>query len=257
MVRPTFSTVLLAAMLLVAVTVAGPAFGEDFRVENRVFEGNQKMPCVESTTIFYDGAVFDYMKSPAETVVFEPAANRFVLLNLPNRTRTELSTTQLAAFVDHLQAVAAKNKDPLVKFLAAPKFEGPSEETAGEITLSSKLITYRVVLAPEASPGVVDQYRNFCDHYARLNPLLVPGSLPPFGRLVVNAATAERQATPSKVLLTLTAAKGAKKQTTIRSEHRLVRPLDSADIDRVTQARDMMGRFKLASFDDYRKLSPR
>jgi hypothetical protein len=236
----------------------GPAIAEDFRVDNTVYVGDQKEPFSESTTIFHDGIVYDCMRTPAETVVFDKAGDRFILLNLAHRTRSELTTTQLAAFVDRLQMLAAKSKDPLAKFLAAPKFQEHSDEAAGELTLSSPWVTYRLVLAPEPNQGVVQQYHEFCDYYARLNALLVPGSRPPSGRLVVDAEMAKRQATASQVMVTFTSGKAPQQHhTTVRSQHRLIRPLESADLERVAQTREAMGAYKLVSFDDYRKLQPR
>jgi hypothetical protein len=132
------------------------------------------------------------------------------------------------------------------------------DEAGDTLTLSSPEITYRLTLTPEPSKSVVEQYHDFCDWYARLNTLLVPGSRPPFGRLVVNAALAKRQATASEVLLTIRVGKGpSRSETTIRSEHRLVRPLEPADLERVARTRDRMGRFKPVSFDQYRKIESR
>jgi hypothetical protein len=232
---------------------AGRAIGEDFRVDNTVYAADQKEPNSESTTIFHGGVVYDCMKTPAETVVFDKNADRFVLLNLTQRVRAELTTDRLAAFTDGLQMRAAKSKDPLMKFLAGPKFDEKFDETAGELTLSSPLVTYRLVLAPESNQSIVEQYHEFCDYYARLNALLA-GSRPPFGRIVVNAALAQRQATAAKVILTIASGKGVSQQrTTIRSEHRVVRPLEPADLERVAKTRELMGNLKLVSFEEYRK----
>jgi hypothetical protein len=234
------------------------ALGEDFRVDNAVYMGDQQKPSTESTTIFRGGAVYDFMKTPAETVIFDKTAGRFVLLNLSHQTRTELTTDQVSESVDRLQARVAKSSDPLAKFLAKPNFQEQSDDAAGELTLSSPWITYRVVLARQSNANVVEQYHEFSDWYARLNALLIPGSKPPFGRLVVNAALAQRQATASKVLLTISTGTGPKKpQSTVRSEHRLILPLEPADLERVAQARRFMESFKLVAFDKYRKLETR
>lgn len=259
MARFHTSIVLIAAAAFsMAAGWVVSAGGEDFRVENKVFSGDDKEPLSESTTIFCHGVVYDCLKSPAETVVFDKAADRFQLLSLSHRTRTELNTANVTAFVDRLQELAAKNKDPLVRFLAEPQFDERFADASGELILSSPLVTYRLTLAPESDRGVVEQYREFCDAYARLNALLVPGSRPPFGRLAVNAALAQRQAIASRVSLTLTTGKIPNQQkVVIRSEHRVVRPLEKADLDRVARAREMMGHFKLASFENYRKLGLR
>ena len=71
---------------------------------------------------------------------------------------------------------------------------------------------------------------------------------------MVNAALAQRRATASEVVLTLSSLKPSSRQrNTIRSEHRLVRPLDAADLDRVAETRRLMDGFKLVGFEQYRK----
>jgi hypothetical protein len=243
---------------LLTVGLAGIAAGEDFRVDNAVYAPDEKEPSSQSTTIFHGGVVYDCLDTPAETVVFDKAAGRFVLLNLTQRTRSELTTSEVVAFIDRLQPLAAKSKDPLMRSLAEPRFQERYDEDAGELTLSNPLVSYRLTLLYETDQSVVEQYREFCDWCARLKPLLVPGSQPPFGRLAVNAALAQRQATASQVSLTVAIGKGLERpRTTIRSEHRVVYPLEPADLERVAQTREFMESFKLVSFDRYRKTKPR
>lgn len=256
MPRPYFHIVLLTATLF--GLVVGQALAEDFRVDNTVHSADSKEAPSESTTIFLSGVVYDFMKTPAETVVFDSLAGRFVLLNLAEKTRTELTTIEIAAFVDHFQPLAAKSPDPLVKFLANPKFQEQDDEKAGELTLSSTLVNYRVALSHEASPEMVNQYREFCDWCARLKMLLTPGSPPPFGRLMVNAALAQRQVTASRVSLTMSSGKGfTPKHTSISSKHRFVRPLTQADLDQVAQTGEFMSSFKPVSFEEYCKVEMR
>lgn len=233
---------------------AKPETVADFRIDNAVYLGKGKEPLCRSTTIFHEGMVFDCMKSPAETIVFDRSAGRFTLLNLKNRTRAELTTGEVASFADRLQEVAAKSPDPLIKFLAAPKFREHFDQTKGTLTLDSPLVVYRLTLLSEQDPRVVAQYHEFSDWYSRLNALLSPGSRPPFGRLVVNAALAQRNATASKVVLRLSSdGASGRGTTTIRSEHRLIRTLSKVDLERVNQARKQMVGFKSVGFAQYRK----
>ena len=103
--------------------------------------------------------------------------------------------------------------------------------------------------------NIVEPYRDFCDWCVRLNAMLVAGSRPPFGRLLVNAAMANRQAMASTVVLTISAGQDSKKPpTVIRTEHRLVRPLESADLERVVQIRGLMTSLSPIDFNQYRKL---
>lgn len=244
----------LAAAMIAAM--AGSASAEDFRVENRVYVADQKEPLSRSTTIFHGNMVYDCLTAPAETVVFDKAAGRYILLSLTRQMRCELSAGDVASWVDYLRSHAAKSKDPVARFMADPKFDEHSDN-GDELTLSSPLVTYRVTMSRETDPNLVGQYRDSCDGYARLNALLTPGSLPPLGRLMLNAALAQRQATASRTVLTIASGKGRKQKTVIRSEHELVRPLEDADLQRVAQTREFMDVFKLVSFDEYRKSESR
>ncbi len=170
---------LAAGVFGVAAGQPGLTLAEDFRVDNSTYAGGQKEPSSQSTTIFRDGVVYDFMKTPDETVVFDKSAGRFVLLDLSHRVRAELTTREVTGYLDRLQPLAAKSATPLLKFLAEPKFEEQYSESAGELTLSSSFVSYRLVLSHEASPGVVEQYHDFCDWYARLNALLSPGAARP------------------------------------------------------------------------------
>lgn len=246
---------LVLVILFVACLAVG-ALAADFRVDNTAYVTGQKGPPIESTTIFQGGTVFDYMTSPAETVVFEPAAGRFILLNVKSRTRAELTSSELTAFTDRLQQVASKSSESRVRFLAAPKFQERFDAKSGDLTLSSTWFTYRVMLTTTEDPAAAEQYHEFSDWYARLNALLSPGSRPPFARLVVNAAVAQRKALPSQVVLTISPSKTNNQPIVIHSTHRVVRPLMSDDLDRVSKTRKSMTEFKQVSFEKYRKLEP-
>jgi hypothetical protein len=250
----SFAGALIIAVLGMLLGRAGLTRGEDFRVDNAVYLGDRQQPSSQSTTIFSGSLVYDCLKAPPETVVFDKTAGQFILLNLTRRVRAQLSTAQVAAIIEQLRPGAAKSKDPLVRFLAEPKFQEQAG-AAGELILGSPMITYRLMLSRETDETVVEQYHEFCDQYARLNALL--GAPPPFGRLVVNAAMAQRHAVASQVVLTVHGGSGAKTQTTVRTEHRLVRPLESGDLQQVAESRQYMSSFKLVGFDQYRKAAAR
>jgi hypothetical protein len=240
-----------------AVSLAEQPKAEDFKVENAVYAGDEQEPASRSITYFTGGAVYDCMKAPAEVAIFEKSADRFVLVDVPRQVRTELSTKQIATFIQQLKELAAKNADPLIKFSAEPAFQKHFDAATNELTLSSQWLNYRVVLAPQANQEVVARYHEFCDWDARLNALLTPGLLPPFGRLQVDVAVAQRRAVASQVFLTITSSKAGQPPTKVRSEHSLVRPLTASDLDYVARLRAALGDFKSVSFDQYRKAGRR
>ncbi len=230
---------------------------EDFRIENTVYVGKQSEPAVRSTTIFHQGAVYDFLVEPAEVIVFDKQAGRFTLLDLGRHVRTEMTTDQVSQFTEQLKKTAGEQADPFAKFLAAPTFQEQFEEAPRRLTLSSPWMTYRMELADPGSKTIADQYRQFSDWYARLNSLLNPQSRPPFARLLVNAALAKHEATAREVHLTLVPKKSfPPKRIIIRSEHELVRQVVGADLDRVAQVREFMQIFKPISFQQYRKPDP-
>lgn len=232
---------------------ARPA-NEDFRVENKVYVDNDKEPRSEGTTIFYRGMVYDYLKKPAETTVFDPSRGRFVLLDAARRVKTEVSTQKLSAFTDALKRWAGGQNDSFLQFLVDPKFEEQLDEDNQTLTLTSDWMTYTLSTTETGSDAVSRQYQQFSDWYAQLNTLLTPGSRPPFPRLAVNAALARRKAFPSETTLTLRLRKGiAPKRITIRSEHQLVQRLIESDRDRVAQTDQFLAMFKQVSFEEYQE----
>jgi len=257
-----FSSALTALTTTICLNVlcgvaadAESAAAEDFRVSNKVFSGSQKKPLSQSTTIFLDGVVYDYLDEPDEVIVYDKADGRFVLLDMARKVRAEVTTKEVVALTERLQQLAGSQADPFVRFLAAPKFTERYDRDTRELTLSSPWLTYRLVLADAVSRAVSQQYREFSDWYARLNTILSPGSKPPAARLAVNEALAKRKATASEVRLTLTPKRGfPPKRVEIRSEHQLVPQVAESDMVRVGQTRQFMDIFQPVSFQQYREM---
>lgn len=247
-------------LALVAVAPAGLVRAEDFRVENKVFSGNDSDPSVESTTLFYNGVVYDYLKKPAEIIVLDTDHGRFVLLDTERRMKTELTTKEVEAFVDRFREQAARraarHDNPFVAFQAEPKFEKEFDESSRELTFSSPWMTYRVVTADAGSEEIAQQYRQFADWQARLNSVINRRATPPLARLMVNAELEQREELPREVHLTLTPPGGfPRKRITARSEHQLIRTVVESDRARVLQAGQFMAIFQPVSFEEYQKMN--
>ncbi|NQU25937.1 MAG: hypothetical protein HQ567_32000 [Candidatus Nealsonbacteria bacterium] len=247
-------TLALGIVLADATGAAGEEPREDFRVENQVFLGDSKTPYCRTTTIFHQGMVYDFLDDPAEIIVLDKQAGRFVLLDTVHKLTTELTIDDVIQFTKRLQQSAENHSDPFVNFLAAPTFYERFDKEADELSLSSSWMTYRLQLLKPKSPAIVAQYREFADCYARLNPMLHPGARPPFARLLVNEAMQRYAAIAQRVHLSLSPKKTfPPTRTIIRSEHELTRQMAKADLDRVTQTRQFMDIFKPVSLEQYRK----
>jgi hypothetical protein len=253
------SLLFLAACLLCPHDpCGGKAAGEDFRIDNRVFSGSQKRADYRGTTIFSAGVVYDYRDDPAEVIVLDKAAGRFILLDAARQSCTELKMDEVAAFSARMKQWAAGHSDPLIRFFGEPKFQEQFGAGMNQLTLSSPWMTYQARLTAVDSASMAQQYRDFSDWYAQINWLLNPGSRPPFARLMLNEAIARQHGIAREVTLTITSGKDpAAKRTTIRSEHDLVPQLTKADLARVAQTRGQVQSFKPIGFEQYRKVAAR
>ncbi len=258
---PNRPTVLAAfpGILAAVLTVLGglrPAVGDDFRIENKVFAvvaGKTSTPESQGTTIFHSGRVYDFLDNPAEVVVLDPAARRFILLDTGRRLVAEVKIEKVVALNEWQKEWATAQPSPVIQFFGKPQFEETFNKGTSELTLKSPWVIYKIELAP-AGKGMMEQYREFSDWYARLNAVLIARSRPPFARLMVNEAIASHRAIPREIELTLVAEKGKTvHRTVIRSQHELIQPLVKADLDRIDAVQQNIKAFQAVSFEKYCK----
>ena len=239
------------AGLAAAVLCPGNVVGEDFCVENQVFVGGEREPRSQSVTIFYQGTIYDFLDDPAEIVVLSDDGHKFVLLDPARRVRAEVSDETVESFVRQRCRAAADHREPSVRFQADVRLEEDFDESSGRLTLSSRWVAYRLTL-DGVGESIAQQYRRFADAYCRLNAMLHPDARPPSARLLVNAAVAKYQAIATDVRLTLKEGDSVvAKDTSLRSEHRLVGQVVGPDLDRVRQTREFMAIYRLISYEQY------
>ena len=80
--------------MLTCLAVPRAARAEEFRIETRVYVGDEKEPVSETTTLFLDGVVYDFLAEPAQIAVFRKPGGgkpgRFILLDPEHGVRTEI-----------------------------------------------------------------------------------------------------------------------------------------------------------------------
>lgn len=245
----------MAAILLSGMFAwLSPAAAEQFRVDNKIYLGDDKEPQIESSTIFFGDVVYDYLVRPSEVTIFDHSHDRFVLLDLSRRVKTEVSTQHVREFNARLKQWASSQPDAFTKFLSAPEFETQYDHQSGELTYSSPWVIYRLTTVDAENESVARQYAEFSDWYSQLNTMLNPGARPPFARMQVNAGLEARLRFPREVTLTLRPRDGLlAKRITIRSEHQLVRQLVQSDRDRIAQTDQFLAIFTPVNFTEYQK----
>lgn len=211
------------------------SIAEGFRIETKIFVGDEQKPASETTTLFLDGVVYDFLKEPAQTAVFRKPTGgkpgRFILLNDQHRIRTEFSTEQLSRAMDKVRTWAGGQTDPFLKFAADPEFEESFEPESGQLVLASHLENYAVATTPVEHADAAAEYREFLDWYAQLNTLLTGGP-PPEPRLRLNEALARHKVVPLTVELTR-----AGEKEPLRAEHDFTWRLSQGDMKRIDDVR--------------------
>lgn len=241
-----------AFCLWIALATAGQA--HDFRVDSSVFVADQQEPVTQSVTLFHAGVVYDFIRRPAELMIYDPRAELFTLLDPQRRVRTALRKDDLAAFCQQLRRWAENQRDPAVRFSANPQFQVQFDEARGTLSASSAWLSYRVVGRVTDEHEMLRQYNQFADGSAQINALLNPGSRLPFPRLALNQHLAQRAILPEQVELTISSSgNNAPKHITLRSEHRWNRTLGEADLARIRDVRQWLVDFKPVPLSQYLK----
>ena len=112
-------------LCFVAYLFCGIAAADDFRVDNAVYEGNNKKPTTTSVTIFQNNSVYDCMGD--ETIIFNRIAGRFTLLDAKRRIRTELTVQDVDKVV--LTAATVGRMFLISRSVLVPKIFARMEST--------------------------------------------------------------------------------------------------------------------------------
>jgi hypothetical protein len=216
--------VLFTAIGAVAVEAA------DFRVQTQIFSEDLDLPMSENTTLFFGGDVYDSVAGGREITLFKTSENTVFMLDLRRRKKTRITTDKLLQYTAWLKEKSAGSKDPLLNFCAAPKFEVRSENQGKSWHFEHPVIRYQVIADLADDREIAEQYRRFCDWYARLNALLRPQSLPPFPRLLVNERLAREELIPKSIELRISPQRRTgDREIKIRSIHTIKQELSAAD----------------------------
>jgi hypothetical protein len=238
--------------IIALLAFAGATFGEGFRIETKVFEGKEdpKQQAVsETTTLFLDGIVYDFLKKPQQVAVFrKPGGGKpgqFTLLNDQNQIQTKVSTEQVAGAMSKLKSWAAAQRNPFLQFAANPEFDETFDDDSGKLILASHLENYNVITTPAEHSDALAEYKEFLDWYTQLNTLLSGGGVPPEPRLRLNSVLARRKVVPLKVELTR-AGEGP-----LRAEHAFIWRISQEDHKKIDDVRESLTRFREVSNEEF------
>lgn len=243
-----FRLVAFATCLL----LASCTFAADFRIETKVYMGDDDRPKSENTTLFHNGVIYDFAEGPSRIAIFRHGADgqpgRFVLLLPQLSLRTEINAQRVDAALDKLGQWAMRQRDPLLRFAANPSFEEKFDEATGKLQLTGSMMTYELATSPLNQPEAMGDLENYLNWYAKLNCLLSP-SIPPHARLEVNQALIKRGRLATEVTLTL----GGDRSTRLRAEHVHIWRLSKEDRDRIRLVGDQLSLFTEVTNEEFQQ----
>jgi hypothetical protein len=257
------------ALLLYCAAVA-PA--QDFCVSTRIYDaresdgagkGKNAAPSKllgRSTSLFHAGKVYDYGDSGRQMTVFEPAHERFVIIDesrrqlivvpfeyIENRLfRASSKTKQKIEELRRQGTADAKKLADLLEFELSPKFTEKYDARNRRLTMSSPFLSYDVECATHDSAELLQGYLNYTYWAQRMNYLLNARAIFPGPRLELNAALRRRTVLPTKVTLHTRQRDGLH----LRAEHQFHWNLDATDRNQITHWE------KLMTAGDMKEVSP-
>lgn len=243
--------------LLLAACCSSLASAADFRIETRVYAPGEDKPASESVTLFTGGAAYDFRDSDDRVTVFRPGqadkAGRFILLDTGRRVRTEVGGDRVAIATTKLRRWAATHEDEFLRFTGDPAFDQSFDADTGELRMTHRLMSYRLVTMPVASREAMKELRAFLDAYAQLHTLLEAG-LPPAPRMLVNEALANHDVVPLEVELY---SGPIDDEPDLRAEHLVTWILSRQDRNRIEQANRQLSEFAAVENGVFSKFADR
>lgn len=243
---------LLAVTLLAATASLAPA--ADFRIETKVYAGDEELPVTQNTTLFQNGVVYDFLEVPKRVAIFRDGTGdnpgEFLLIDPARSMKTTISTDRIDAAIDKLRTWSRSQRNPLLVFAADPEFTETFDAESGMLNLESERMTYRLATVPVERTDVWRDLRNYFDGYAKLNCIL-SSAMPPLPRLAVNEALEKHNVVPVEVNLTLAGGQ----DTQLRAEHLFTWRLSKDDRARIALVGEQLVSFRDVSNSEFQRES--
>lgn len=244
-------TLCLAALVLGITSWAPPAHAENFRMETDVFIGTNKEPVVQYLTLFTHDAIYDFrVTSPEEVTIVDLNRSRIVLLDSARKMKATLNTEEVLQYTASIKA-QVNSSNPTFYFAANPNFEVSHDDATDWLTLSSEQLTYRIKGSKPKQADAVRRYQEFADWSARLSSTR-PGNLPPYARMAVNRAIAEKEWLPDEVERTIPPARLGMRKLEMRTRHHVNWLLSETDRKRLDRVGTDLVSFKAVPYQEYR-----
>ncbi|MCY2962778.1 MAG: hypothetical protein NT069_03855 [Planctomycetota bacterium] len=260
-------SLLRGSMSLACVVCLGlQASAQEFRVYTKIYDvraeaaakgsRKQSVPVSRTTTLFHAGKVYDALDAGERMTVYEPAHNRFLILDGSRQLRTEVTTAEISGLIRSAERSAqeyidgkGKSSDigrvPLLQFQLAPDFTESVDDRAPSMRLNGSGALYEVKCVEPESEEYVKSYLEYADWAARLNYVVHAHAPLPGPRLALDESLRRHGWLPVEVVLQSRQKNGPH----LRAEHVYVWKLDEFDRKLITKAENELAQPKMKEVD--------
>ena len=233
------------------------SFAQDFRVESRVYVGDNEVPASENLTLYSGGLAYDFQLAtdethePIEIVIYDSRQRTFVLLDTVRELRTDIADFELLKMLENLRSAVEQNED--LDFLMNPQFEKTFDIDTGWIALTNNDITYRARGEAPRDLSAMPFFYEAQDQFTRLSAS-DPKRLPPFARLALNSEIRRQGLFPAEIEVNMRSGTVAKKEFRAHSNHVVVWQLSKQDQRRIDEAKSRWMTYEKVALGEYRQL---
>lgn len=240
-------------MAIVALSLAPVALlADDFRVETDVFVGKQKEPIAAYLTLFSGKTIYDFtLTEPKQVTVFDTVRGRFIMLDVGRGVKTEVKLQEIEAFHAELRERSVERGTPLFPANLAYSYD---EEGKWHL-FSGENLEYRARGLTPKHENAADRYRYFADWYAQLNAMQ-PGNPPPYARMELNKAMAERNLIPEEIHRTIVVGRFPPRKSEARTQHLLNWILSEQDQKQIRRVGNQLQEFTSVPFQEFLGKAP-
>lgn len=229
-----------------------PPTGPSFRVETELFEGTKVEPAARHLILFQSGVIYEFRLDDQRLVtIYDPGRGRVVLVDCRNLQRVTLATDVLTtAAAQFRAAVQEEGKGEAFGLSAEVQYLAPSaEEEQERLEVHFGDVKYSTTIQAVVDPAIPTAYHDFTLLASRLNIVRKQG-IPPFARLALSEAIAQRNSLPLETSLEMK--QGLRKQR-IRSHLLVVEQLSANDEARIAEIGRVLASCAEVSFSEFQQ----
>ncbi len=234
----------IAFVLFLILGVFSQTEAQEYRVYTKVFQEQDHKDVIvsRSLTLFRSGKAYDHIDTLGEVIIFDPANEEFIILNMKRDIMTRVQFEQLKQqlivarkttqdYADQLASSSNKKKKTQAEnllFQLNPQFETEASDKKKKLKLTSPGLSYHVK-GTKAEPTQVESYMNYADWMCRLNYVMHPSPFLPGCRVQLNKELSKMKMLPLQVEFMANVEPVLK----LRAEHRIKNKLSKQDLTQI------------------------